>query len=146
MLHHMSPQGRFENTLTGMMEALAEIKGKGDLMMGAIRGQRELLFDVRGEVREAEERLAMVERQRVEEEKMMKEATSKRIMAEARTRMIQLEKEELERKVDEVERERAEGETRLTEVREEVEAVLAEVEESSEKISRWVQYQKTEIS
>ena len=138
----MSPQGRFENTLTGMMEALAEIKGKGDLMMGAIRGQRELLFDVRGEVREAEERLAMVERQRVEEEKMMKEATSKRIMAEARTRMIQLEKEELERKLDEVERERADGETRLVEVREEVEAVLAEVEESSEKISRWVHYQK----
>ena len=146
MVHNMSPQGRFENTLTGMMEALAEIKGKGDLMMGAIRGQRELLFDVRGEVREAEERLAMVERQRVEEEKMMKEATSKRIMAEARTRMIQLEKEELERKLDKVERERADGETRLTEVREEVEAVLAEVEESSEKISRWVQYQKTEIS
>ena len=40
-----------------MIEALAEIKGKGDLMMGAIRGQRELLFDVRGEVRQAEERL-----------------------------------------------------------------------------------------
>ena len=53
VVHLMSPQGRFENTLTGMMEALAEIKGKGDLMMGAIRGQRELLFDVRGEVREA---------------------------------------------------------------------------------------------
>ena len=84
----MSPQGRFENTLTGMMEALAEIKGKGDLMMGAIRGQRELLFDVRGEVREAEERLAVVERQRKEEEKMMREAKSKRIMAEARTRFV----------------------------------------------------------
>lgn len=84
MVHHVSPQGRFENTLTGMMEALAEIKGKGDLMMGAIRGQRELLFDVRGEVREAEERLALVERRRNEEEKMMREATSKRIMAEAK--------------------------------------------------------------
>ena len=119
-----------------MMEALAEIKGKGDLMMGAIRGQRELLFDVRGEVREAEERLAMVEMQRKEEEKMMREAKSKKIMTEARTRMIQLEKEELERQLDEVERERVEGEMRLTEVKEEVEAVLGEVEESSEKISR----------
>ena len=89
MVHHLvSPQGRFENTLTGMMDALAEIKGKGDLMMGAIRGQRELLFDVRGEVREAEERLAVVERQRKEEEKMMREAKSKRIMAEARTRFV----------------------------------------------------------
>ena len=83
----MSPQGRFENTLTGMMEALAEIKGKGDLMMGAIRGQRELLFDVRGEVREAEERLAMVERRRNEEEKLMREATSRRIMAEAKVKV-----------------------------------------------------------
>ena len=122
--------------MTGMMEALAEIKGKGDLMMGAIRGQRELLFDVRGEVREAEERLAMVEMQRKEEEKMMREAKSKKIMTEARTRMIQLEKEELERQLDEVERERVEGEARLVEVKEEVEAVLGEVEESSEKISR----------
>ena len=119
-----------------MMEALAEIKGKGDLMMGAIRGQRELLFDVRGEVREAEERLAMVEMQRKEEEKMMREAKSKKIMTEARTRMIQLEKEELERQLDEVERERVEGEARLTEVKGEVEAVLGQVEESSEKISR----------
>ena len=87
-MYHLSPQGRFENTLTGMMEALAEIKGKGDLMMGAIRGQRELLFDVRGEVREAEERLAMVERRRNEEEKMMREATSRRIMAEAKVNIL----------------------------------------------------------
>ena len=86
-----------------MIEALAEIKGKGDLMMGAIRGQRELLFDVRGEVRQAEERLVIVERQRKEEEKMMREAKSKRTMTEARTRMIQLEKEELERRLDDVE-------------------------------------------
>ena len=129
-------KGGFETTLTGMMDALADIQTKGDLMMGAIRGQRELLFDVRGEVREAEERLAMVEMQRKEEEKMMREAKSKKIMTEARTRMIQLEKEELERQLDEVERERVEGEARLTEVKEEVEAVLGEVEESSEKISR----------
>ena len=46
-------KGGFETTLTGMMEALEDIQTKGDLMMGAIRGQRELLFDVRGEVREA---------------------------------------------------------------------------------------------
>ena len=51
-------------------------------------------------------------------------------------RMIQLEKEELEGKLGEVERERVEGEARLIEVREEVEAVLGQVEESSEKISR----------
>ena len=89
--------------MSGMIEALAEIKGKGDLMMGAIRGQRELLFDVRGEVRQAEERLVIVERQRKEEEKMMREAKSKRTMTEARTRMIQLEKEELERRLDDVE-------------------------------------------
>ena len=51
-------------------------------------------------------------------------------------RMIQLEKEELEGKLGEVERERVEGEARLIEVREEVEAVLGQVEQSSEKISR----------
>ena len=51
-------------------------------------------------------------------------------------RMIQLEKEELEGKLGEVERERVEGEARLIEAREEVEAVLGQVEESSEKISR----------
>ena len=83
------------------MDALAEIKGKGDLMMGAIRGQRELLFDVRGEVREAEERLVMVERQREEEEKMMREAKSKRIMAEARTRSVfQLKRKRLLQKLE----------------------------------------------
>ena len=52
------------------------------------------------------------------------------------TRMIQLEKEEFERKLGEVEREREEGEERLAEVREEVEAILGEVEQSSEKMSR----------
>ena len=52
------------------------------------------------------------------------------------SRMIQLEKEELEGKLGEVERERMEGESRLIEVREEVEAVLGQVEQSSEKISR----------
>ena len=52
------------------------------------------------------------------------------------SRMIQLEKEELEGKLGEVERERLEGESRLIEVREEVEAVLGQVEQSSEKISR----------
>ena len=50
--------------------------------------------------------------------------------------MIQLEKEEFERKLAEVEKERLEGEKRLTEVREEVEAILGEVEQSSEKMSR----------
>ena len=129
-------KGGFETTLTGMMEALEDIQTKGDLMMGAIRGQRELLFDVRGEVRQAEERLVIVERQRKEEEKMMREAKSKRTMTEARTRMIQLEKEELERRLDDVEREKEEGERRLAEVRQEVEVVLGQVEESSEKISR----------
>ena len=50
--------------------------------------------------------------------------------------MIQLEKEELERKLGEVEKERVEGERKLTQVREEVEAVLGEVEETSSKMSR----------
>ena len=129
-------KGGFETTLTGMMDALADIQTKGDLMMGAIRGQRELLFDVRGEVREAEERLVKVERQREEEEKMRKKAEEQRLLAEARTRMIQLERVELERELEEVEREREVGESRLQEVKEEVEAVLGEVEENGDEMFR----------
>ena len=129
-------KGGFETTLTGMMDALADIQTKGDLMMGAIRGQRELLYDVRGEVREAEERLVQLERRREEEEERRKKAEEQRLLAEARTRMIQLERVELERELEEVEREREVGERRLQEVKEEVEAVLGEVEENGDEMFR----------
>ena len=131
-------KGGFETTLTGMMDALADIQTKGDLMMGAIRGQRELLYDVRGEVREAEERLVQLERLRETEEEKRKEAEQQRILAEARTRMIQLERVELERELEEVEKEKEVGERRLQEVKEEVQAVLGEVEENGEEMFRCV--------
>ena len=130
-------KGGFETTLTGMMDALADIQTKGDLMMGAIRGQRELLYDVRGEVREAEERLIQLERLRKEEEEKRKKAEEQRLLAEARTRMIQLERVELERELEEVEREREEVESRLQEVNEEVKAVLGEVEENGDEMFRY---------
>ena len=129
-------KGGFETTLTGMMDALADIQTKGDLMMGAIRGQRELLYDVRGEVREAEERLVQLERLRETEEEKRKEAEQQRMLAEARTRMIQLERVELERELEEVEREKEVGERRLQEVKEEVQAVLGEVEENGDEMFR----------
>ena len=130
-------KGGFETTLTGMMDALADIQTKGDLMMGAIRGQRELLYDVRGEVREAEERLIQLERSRKEEEEKRKKAEEQRLLAEARTRMIQLERVELERELEEVERERDLVERRLQEVNEEVKAVLGEVEENGDEMFRY---------
>ena len=131
-------KGGFETTLTGMMDALADIQTKGDLMMGAIRGQRELLYDVRGEVREAEERLVQLERLRETEEEKRKEAEQQRMLAEARTRMIQLERVELERELEEVEKEKEVGERRLQEVKEEVQAVLGEVEENGDEMFRCV--------
>ena len=130
-------KGGFETTLTGMMDALADIQTKGDLMMGAIRGQRELLYDVRGEVREAEERLIQLERSRKEEEEKRKKAEEQRLLAEARTRMIQLERVELERELEEVEREKEVVEKRLQEVNEEVKAVLGEVEENGDEMFRY---------
>ena len=130
--------GSFKETMVEMMEALADIQTKGDLMMDAIRGQRELLFSVREEVKETEERLEMVERQRREEERMVEEAERQRLLAEARTRMVHMEKEEAEKKLEEMEREREEGARRLEMVKEEVKAVLGEVEESSQEKSRWL--------
>ena len=129
-------KGGFETTLTGMMEALEDIQTKGDLMMGAIRGQRELLFDVRGEVRQAEERLVLLERQRKEEEERRKNAEEQRLLAEARTRMVELERVELAQEVEEMEKERELGESRLQEVKQQVEAVLGEVEENGEEMFR----------
>merc|ERR1719350_744426 len=76
-------KGGFKETMIEMMEALADIQIKGDMMMGAIRSQRELLYNVREEVKEAEERLIMMERQRKEEERMVKETEKQRILAEA---------------------------------------------------------------
>ena len=130
--------GSFKETMVEMMEALADIQTKGDLMMDAIRGQRELLFSVREEVKETEERLEMVERQRREEERMVEEAERQRLLAEARTRMVHMEKEEAEKELEEMEREREEGARRLEMVKEEVKAVLGEVEESSQEKSRWL--------
>ena len=130
-------KGGFETTLTGMMDALADIQTKGDLMMGAIRGQRELLYDVRGEVREAEEKLIELERSREEEEEKRKKAEEQRMLAEARTRMIELERVELEQELEEVVREREVGERRLQEVKAEVAAVLGEVEENGDEIFRY---------
>ena len=132
-------KGGFETTLTGMMEALEDIQTKGDLMMGAIRGQRELLFDVRGEVRQAEERLVLLERERKEEEERRKNAEEQRLLAEARTRMVELKRVELAQEVEEMEKERELGETRLQEVRHQVEAVLGEVEENGEEMFRLLQ-------
>ena len=129
-------KGGFETTLTGMMEALEDIQTKGDLMMGAIRGQRELLFDVRGEVRQAEERLVLLERERKEEEERRKSAEEQRLLAEARTRMVELERVELVQELEEMEKERELGESRLQEVRQQVEAVLGEVEENGEEMFR----------
>ena len=130
--------GSFKETMVEMMEALADIQTKGDLMMDAIRGQRELLYSVREEVKETEERLEMVERQRREEERMVEEAERQRLVAEARTRMVHMEKEEAEKELEEMEREREEGARRLEMVKEEVKAVLGEVEESSQEKSRWL--------
>ena len=129
-------KGGFKETMIEMMEALADIQTKGDMMMGAIRSQRELLYNVREELKEAEEMLIMMERQRIEEERMVKETEKQRILAEARTRMLQMEKEEVERELAEVERERVEGQRRLEKVKGEVKAVLGEVEESSQEKSR----------
>ena len=129
-------EGGFKETMMEMMEALADIQTKGDLMMGTIRSQRELLYNVREELKEEEERLGMMKRQRKEEERLVEEVERQRILAEARTRMIQMEREEVERELEEVEREREEGEMRLEKVKEEVEAVLGEVEDSSQEISR----------
>ena len=36
------PHGQFEETLEGIISALSDIQSKGDLMMGAIRGQRQV--------------------------------------------------------------------------------------------------------
>ena len=130
--------GSFKETMVEMMEALADIQTKGDLMMDAIRGQRELLYSVREEVKETEERLEMVERQRREEERMVEEAERQRLLAEAKTRMVHMEKEEAEKELEEMEREREEGARRLEMVKEEVKAVLGEVEESSQEKSRWL--------
>ena len=130
--------GSFKETMVEMMEALADIQTKGDLMMDAIRGQRELLYSVREEVKETEERLEMVERQRREEERMVEEAERQRLLAEARTRMVHMEKEEAEKELEEMEREREEGARRLEMVKEEVKAVLGEVEESGQEKSRWL--------
>ena len=130
-------KGGFKETMIEMMEALADIQIKGDMMMGAIQSQRELLDNVRKEVKEAEERLIMMERQRKEEERMVKETEKQRLLAEARTRMLQMEKEEVEKELEEVEREREEGQRRLEKVKGEVQAVLGEVEESSEEKSRF---------
>ena len=130
-------KGGFETTLTGMMDALADIQTKGDLMMGAIRGQRELLYDVRGEVREAEEKLIELERSREEEEEKRKKAEEQRMLAEARTRMIELERVELEQELEEVVREREGGERRLQGVKAEVAAVLGEVEENGDEMFRY---------
>ena len=132
-------KGGFETTLTGMMEALEDIQTKGDLMMGAIRGQRELLFDVRGEVRQAEERLVLLERERKEEEERRKNAEEQRLLAEARTRMVELERVELVQELEEMEKERELGESRLQEVKQQVEAVLGEVEENGEEMFRLLQ-------
>ena len=130
--------GSFKETMVEMMEALADIQTKGDLMMDAIRGQRKLLYSVREEVKETEERLEMVERQRREEERMVEEAERQRLLAEAKTRMVHMEKEEAEKELEEMEREREEGARRLEMVKEEVKAVLGEVEESSQEKSRWL--------
>ena len=130
--------GSFKETMVEMMEALADIQTKGDLMMDAIRGQRELLYSVREEVKETEERLEVVERQRKEEERMVEEAERQRLLAEAKARMVHMEKEEAEKELEEMAREREEGARRLEMVKEEVKTVLGEVEESSQEKSRWL--------
>ena len=118
--------GGFESVVSGMVSALAEIQSKGDLMLGAIRGQRQLLYGVREEVGEAEVRLGEVRRGRMEEEERWREAETGRLQVEERTRLVQLERQGLEREVERVEREREEVEARSRSMRSQV----VEMEES----------------
>ena len=123
-----------------MISALSDIQSKGDLMMGAIRGQRQvglpaagpttpfqLLHGVREEVTEAETQLAKVERRRQEEEALMGKAEEQRLVTEAKTRAVQLETKRLEQELEEVEREREKSDSRLEQVRQEVEVIQSQM-------------------
>ena len=69
------------------MDALKEIQSKGDLMMEAIKDQKEVLIDLRSEVDLAEMRLDDALRVTEDMEISKKKAENERLLAENETRM-----------------------------------------------------------
>ena len=82
------------------MDALKEIQTKGDLIMEAIKDQKEVLINLRSEVDLAEIRLddAFMVTEEIEIRK--KKAENERLLAENETRMIDSKKDRLGKEIE----------------------------------------------
>ena len=119
-----------------MMDALKEIQSKGDLMMEAIKDQKEVLINLRSEVDLAEMRLDDAFGETEEMEIRRKKAENERLMAENETRMIDSKKDTLGKEIEMLEKAKATTEEDLGSLRLEVERLRQETEENENEMIR----------
>ena len=129
-------QGGFESTLEGMMDALKEIQSKGDLMMEAIKDQKEVLINLRSEVDLAEMRLDDAVSVTKDMEIRRKKAENEGLMAEKDTRMIDSKKNKLETEIHFLEEAKATTKVDLGSLRREVKRLRQETEENEDEMFR----------
>jgi len=130
----MSPppvKDEFGATLSGMMGALAEIQKKGDSMLAGIRRQREVLNQL-------EERAALAETRRKEEEAAIVELESERIGLEQRVASMQEAEEKMSQTKSALQPLLSEVSTRTAELRNFESAISAKKQEL-ERVSKKVE-------
>merc|ERR1712037_291057 len=121
----------FGATLSGMMGALAEIQKKGDSMLAGIRRQREVLNQL-------EERAALAETRRKEEEAAIVELESERIGLEQKVASMQEAEEKMSQTKSALQPLLSEVSTRTAELRNFESAIQAKKEEL-ERVSKKVE-------
>ena len=136
MYNGITFQGGFGSTLEGMMDALKEIQSKGDLMMEAIKDQKEVLINLRSEVDLAEMRLDDAVSVTKVMEIRRKKAENEGLMAEKDTRMIDSKKNKLETEIHFLEEAKATTKVDLGSLRREVRRLRQETEDNENKMLR----------
>ena len=119
-----------------MMDALKEIQSKGDLMMEAIKDQKEVLINLRSEVDLAEMRLDDAVSVTKVMEIRRKKAENEGLMAEKDTRMIDSKKNKLETEIHFLEEAKATTKVDLGSLRREVRRLRQETEDNENKMLR----------
>ena len=118
------------------MDALKEIQSKGDLMMEAIKDQKEVLINLRSELDLAEMRLDDAIGVTEVMEIRRKKAENERLMAENDTRMIDSKKDRLGKEIELLEKAKATTEEDLGSLRLEVGRLRQETEENEDEMYR----------
>ena len=118
------------------MDALKEIQSKGDLMMEAIKDQKEVLINLRSEVDLAEMRLDDAFSVTEEMEIRRKKAENKRLMSENETRMVDSKKDRLGKEIELLEKAKETTEEDLESLRLEVAKLRQETEENEDEMFR----------